>query len=150
MGNSIDLIGQWIGHFTYGSEYGDDLAGEKVQFRLFVDSFKDGQFTGRSIDLEGIGANYEIAQVNGYIDGDFISFAKQYPHFYGFGETGNTITVKNKQHPIVAYSGEYKFSTKTFAGQWELRMEIQPIGEYWLEDISSGTWEIHKDDQSCT
>ena len=146
MSNSIDFTGQWVGHFAYGPEYGDDIVGEKVQFRLFIDSFKDGQFNGRSVDLEGIGANYEIAQVIGFIDGNFISFTKQYPHLYGLDETGNTFNDKDKQHPIVAYSGEYKLNTKTFAGQWELRMEIQPVGEYWLEDICTGTWEIRRDD----
>ncbi|MFX8641196.1 hypothetical protein ABTM21_20275, partial [Acinetobacter baumannii] len=78
-------------------------------------------------DLEGIGANYEIAQVVGYIDGDLISFIKQYSHLYYLDEIGNTKEDKNKQHPIVAYSGEFHLDTKTFAGQWELRMEIEPI-----------------------
>jgi hypothetical protein len=146
MSNSIDFTGQWAGHFAYGPEYGDDIAGEKVQFRIFIDSFKEGQFAGRSVDLEGIGANHETAQVNGYIEGNFISFTKQYPHFYGLDEAGNTADDKNKQHPIVAYSGEYNSNTKTFAGQWELRMEIQPVGEYWLENIYTGTWEIRRDD----
>ena len=146
MNNSIDFTGQWAGHFTYGPEYGYNIVGEKVHFRLFIDNFIDGQFNGRSVDLEGIGANYEIAQVIGFIDGNFISFTKQYPHLYQLDELGNTICDKDKQHPIVAYSGEYKLNTKTFAGQWELRMEIQPVGEYWLEDICTGTWEIRRDD----
>jgi hypothetical protein len=146
MSNSIDFNGQWEGHFAYGPEYGEDLVGERVQFKLFVDSFKVGQFTGRSVDLEGIGANYEIAQVNGYVDGDFISFTKQYPHLYGLDEAGNTIEDKSRQHPIVSYSGNYNTSNKTFSGKWELRMEIASVGEYWLEDISSGTWEIRRDD----
>lgn len=146
MSNSIDFTGQLVGHFAYGPEYGDDLVGEKVQFRLFVDNFKNGQFTGRSIDLEGIGANYEIAQVSGFIDENFISFTKQYPHFYGLYEAGNTVDDKNKQHPSVSYTGDYNPDTKTFAGQWELRMEIQPVGEYWLEDICTGTWVIRRDD----
>lgn len=132
MSISINFPEQWLGYFSYGPEYGEDLAGEKVTFRLVVDSFNDGQFTGRSVDLEGIGANYEIAQINGYIEGYFISFTKQYPYFYGLDEAGNTIDDKGKQHPIVAYSGEYKPATKTYAGQWELRMEIAPVGEYWV------------------
>ena len=146
MSNLIDFNGQWARHFTYGTEYEDGIAGGKVQFRLFVDSFQDGQFIGRSVDLEGIGANYEIAQVNGYIDGDFISFSKQYPHLYGLDEAGNKIEDKSRQHPIVSYSGEYNVNTKIFSGQWELRMEIEPVGEYWLEDICTGTWEIRRDD----
>ena len=146
MSNSIDFTGQWTGHFAYGPDYGEQLVGERVQFRLFVDGFKDGQFTGRSVDLEGIGANYEIALVNGYIEDNFISFTKQYPHFYWLDEFGNTVDDKNKQHPIVAYSGEYNSEIKSFAGQWEMRMEVQPVGQYWLADICTGTWEIRRDD----
>jgi hypothetical protein len=149
MSRSIDFTGQWVGHFAYGQEYGEDIAGETVQFRLFVDSFKNGQFTGRSVDLEGIGANYEIAQVKGYIDEDFISFTTEFPHLYGLNEAGNTLEDKNKQHPVVSYSGEYNTNTQTFAGQWELRMEIAPVGEYWLEDIATGTWEMRRDIQGC-
>ncbi len=145
MSNSINFNGQWVGHFAYGKEYGKGIAGERVQFRLFVDYFQDGQFIGRSVDLEGIGANYKIAQVNGYINENFISFTKQYPHLYGLDEAGNTIENKGKPHPIVSYSGEYNTNTKTFSGQWELRREIAPVGEYWLEDISTGTWEIRRD-----
>lgn len=146
MRNLIDFTGQWAGHFAYGPEYGDDLVGEKVQFRIFVDSFCNEEFTGRSVDLEGIGANYEIARVKGYIDGDFISFTKQYPHLYGLDEAGKTVEDKTRQHPTVSYSGQYNATTKTFSGQWELRVEIAPVGEYWLEDICTGTWEIRKDD----
>ena len=31
----IDFTGQWIGHFAYEQEYGEDIAGEKVQFQNF-------------------------------------------------------------------------------------------------------------------
>jgi hypothetical protein len=145
MAEAIDFTGQWVGYFAYGAEYGDDFSGEIVQFRFFVDSFEDGQFIGRSVDLEGIGANYEIAHVSGYIEEGFISFTKQYPHLYEMDEKGNTIVDNTKRHPIVAYSGEYNLGTSTFVGQWELRIEIQPIGEYWLEDICTGTWELRRD-----
>jgi hypothetical protein len=146
MSISIDFRGQWIGYFTYGPEYGEDVAGEKVQFIIFVDSFNNGEFVGRSVDTEGIGATFEVAQLKGFIEDNFISFTKQYPHFYGLDEAGNTVADKTKQHPMVSYAGEYNAATKTFSGQWELRLEIAPVGEYWLEDICTGSWEIHKDD----
>lgn len=146
MNNSIEFPGQWMGYFAYGQEYGDNIAGEKVQFRLFIDSFKDEQFVGRSVDLEGVGANFEIAVINGFLDGNFISFTKQYPHFYSFDEVGNAIEDKGKQHPTICYSGGYNRNTHTFSGQWELRVDIATVGEYWLEDVFIGTWEMKKDD----
>lgn len=145
MRNAIDLTGQWIGYFTYGQEYGDDLVGEKVMFRLFVENFKNEEFVGTSIDLEGVGAIYENAKVKGFIEGNFISFTKEYPHFYGLDEAGNNNDDKNKQHPVISYSGKYNKDTEAYSGQWELRMEIKPVGDYWLEDICTGTWEIRRD-----
>ncbi len=147
MTTNIDFTGQWIGHFSYGPDYGENLVGEKVEFRLFIDDFSNGEFTGRSVDIEGIGANFELAQLKGYVDGHFISFTKEYPFLYGLDEDGNSIENRNKQHPPVAYSGEYNQNTKIFSGQWELKMEIEPVGDYWLEDICTGTWEIRKDSE---
>ena len=139
MTKPINFSGQWVGHFAYGSEYGDDLAGEKVQFRIFVDDFKEGQFSGRSVDLEGVGSNFEVAKIKGYIDQNFISFTKEYPHYYGFDEEGNVLQDKDRQHPLVAYSGEYDQRTKAFAREWELTNEIEPLGDGWLEEICTGT-----------
>jgi len=38
MDKSIPLLGQWLGYFEYGPEYGEELAGERVEFRLFADA----------------------------------------------------------------------------------------------------------------
>lgn len=140
------MRGQWVGYFSYGPEYGEELVGEQVQFRLFIDRCDNGVFEGKSIDLEGVGANFELAEVKGFVDGDFISFTKQYPNLYSIDESGNTVVDQSRSHPIVSYTGAYDSRSKTYSGEWELRMEIQPIGEYWLEDICTGKWEIRKDD----
>lgn len=147
LNQSIKLEGQWVGHFVYGPEYGEEMNGEKVQFRVFIDKSMNGAFAGRSVDLEGIGANYEVAQVKGFLEEGLISFTKQYPHYYELDEGGGTFEDKNKPHPLVAYTGEYNDTTKTFTGDWEMRMDIAPVGAYWLEDICAGTWEMRKDEE---
>lgn len=146
MNQQVNIKGQWVGHFTYGEEYGKDLFGEKVIFRLFIDSFEEEQFIGRSIDIEGVGANFGIAHIKGFIEGNQISFTKEYPNFYAFDISGKFIEEKNKKHPLVNYLGEYNESTQTFSGTWELNIEIKPIGQEWLEDTCTGLWEIRKDD----
>ncbi|NTS42463.1 hypothetical protein HRG84_16295 [Flavisolibacter sp. BT320] len=145
LNRSIELEGQWVGHFAYGPDYGEEMNGEKVQFRVFIDRSKNGGFVGRSVDLEGIGANFEVAEVKGFLEEGLISFTKQYPHFYALDEAGNTVEDKNKPHPLVAYTGTYNQSTKTFTGDWEMRVAIAPVGTYWLEDVCTGTWEMRKD-----
>jgi hypothetical protein len=144
--SSKDFKGQWIGYFTYGPAYGDELNGEKVQFRLFVNACSNMEFSGKSIDLEGIGANYEVAEVKGFLKEDFISFTKQYPHYHEIDETGNTLTDQNSQHPEIQYEGYYDSHSKKITGIWEMSFDLQQVGENWLEHVCSGTWEIKKDD----
>jgi hypothetical protein len=146
MKNAIPIVGQWLGYFTYGEEYGEDLHGEKVQFRLFIEQVKNDEFEGKSIDLEGIGANYEVARLRGYLQGDLISFTKEYPYSYSIDDSGNCVEHKDKPHPIVSYTGNYNADLKIFSGEWELRIDIKPVGEYWLEEVSTGTWEMIRDD----
>jgi hypothetical protein len=100
MSKTIDFTGQWVGFFSYGPEYGEEFAREKVEFRIFIDDFNEGEFAGRAVDLEGFGASYEIAQVKGYVDGDFISFTKEYPHYYYMDEARNTFEDKTKSIPL--------------------------------------------------
>ena len=71
---------------------------------------------GKSIDLEGIGANYEVAEVKGFLKEDFISFSKQYPHYYEIDEWGNTLTDKNSPHPQIHYEGYYDAHSKKITG----------------------------------
>ncbi|MBK9531876.1 MAG: hypothetical protein IPO42_08770 [Chitinophagaceae bacterium] len=42
--------------FQYGPEYGEFIEGKEAEFRLFIEKYNNGQFSGRTIDWEGIGA----------------------------------------------------------------------------------------------
>ncbi len=145
--SSKDFKGQWIGHFTYGPSYGEELNGEKVQFRLFINECSNREFWGKSIDLEGIGANYEVAEIKGFLKEDFISFTKLYPHYYQIDEGGNTSTELNSRHPEIHYEGFYDSHLKKITGKWEMSFDLEQVGEDWLEDVCSGTWEIIKDEE---
>jgi hypothetical protein len=143
---TTNLTGQWLGHFTYGPEYGDELHGEKVEFRLFIQTHSNGAFKGTAVDLEGIGANFQQALIQGFLDNDLISFTKAYPHYYAIDEWGNSSTHEDLTHPIIHYEGIHNRRLNTFAGKWELCMDIGPVGEFWVEEVMSGTWEMGKDD----
>mgnify|MGYP003578176161 FL=1 len=84
---------------------------------------------GKSIDLEGIGANYEVAEVKGFLKEDFISFSKQYPHYYEIDEWGNTLTDKNSPHPQIHYEGYYDAHSKKITGSWEMTFDMEQVGE---------------------
>ena len=146
MTNSINLSGQWIGHFTYGPEYGEEMHGEKVQFRIFINEFRGGQFQGTSVDIEGFGSNMDTAIINGFLADDFISFTKEYPDYFVLDVNGQKIIDPSNVKPRLSYEGHYNFRSKTFNGQWELWANEELAGDGSIVDIFTGTWEMLKDD----
>lgn len=135
-------IGQWQGFYKYGSEYGSEIEGIEAEFRLFVEQHIDNEFKGRIIDWDENGVEGEPSIVNGFMQGKFISFTKQYPHFSSLDENGNLFTDYSIPGHCVTYEGNYEENDQLFSGTWEIRMDIQPIGEYWLEDVVNGTWRM--------
>ena len=85
----IFVEGQWYGYFSYGPDYGPELEGEKVVFSLLISLRGDGQFVGKCIELEGIGASREVSIIKGFVDGTSISFQKEYATYGTIDEQGN-------------------------------------------------------------
>ena len=145
MTNSITPSGQWIGHFSYGPQFGNEMHGEKVQFRFFLEDLGGGQFKGTSVDVEGYGNNLDTATIKGFVKDGFISFTKEYPEYYIIDENGKTSVDTSNPQPRLSYSGQYDSRTKTFRGEWELWANEELSGEGSIVDIFTGTWEMTKD-----
>jgi hypothetical protein len=82
---AMNLTGAWKGFYVYGPEYGEELHNEKVQFIIHL-NYNEGTFEGTSIDIDGVGSNFEKATIKGFIENGFISFIKQYPFSMMFEE----------------------------------------------------------------
>lgn len=145
MTNSITLTGQWIGYFVYGPEYGEEMYGEKVQFRFFLEDLEDGQFKGTSVDIEGAGVNMDTATIKGFLTDDFISFTKEYPTYYLIDENGQSSVDTTNPKPQLSYTGQYNSQMKSFSGQWELWANEKLENNGSFGDIFTGTWEMTKD-----
>ena len=139
------LQGQWFGRFVYGDQYGD-LAGEPVEFRMFVDTVDHGKFEGKIADLDGVGSSFDVVPVNGFIKGNIISFTKHYSQHVLLDDEGNTILDESRPPIVVNYQGIFHPDTKQFAGDWDIRSPLEITALKTLEVISSGTWEMRKDD----
>jgi hypothetical protein len=135
-------IGQWQGFFQYGSEYGEYIEGKEVEFRLFIENFEKGNFSGRIIDWEGVGANGEVSKVEGFINGNFISFRKGYPQLLIIDEWGETSTHPATTGHTVAYEGNYDHDKNYFFGTWQISFEIGQVGEFLVEELNNGTWRM--------
>ncbi len=136
-------VGQYQGFFQYGPEYGGIVAGKEAEFRLFVELFSEGQFEGRIIDWEGMGADGEIAIVKGFIKDTFISFTKQYPTNLGIDEWGNTFKTDDLEGYIVYYEGQFNPQKDCFSGKWEIVSVLEDQPDFTVEDVATGTWRMN-------
>lgn len=134
-------IGQWQGFFRYGPEYGF-LEGQEAEFRLFIEEFNNGQFTGRIIDWEGLGADGQVSQVKGFINKGFISFVKQYACLHAFDDYGNNLEAPDIPGHKVVYEGRFDEKLNVFTGKWEISIEVEHTSGWTLEEVSSGTWHM--------
>lgn len=114
--------GQWQVFFKYGPEYGPIIENKEAEFRLFVEVFQDEQFRGRTIDWNGFGAEGEVALVRGFIDGDLISFTKEYKHRLYFDEWGNSVADDNEKGLTVVYEGRFNKESINMMGLGKLLM----------------------------
>ncbi len=135
-------IGQWQGFFRYGPQYGEYLEGKEAEFRLFIEKYDEGEFIGRVIDWEGIGAEGEVAKIEGFITDNFISFRKEYTQLLIIDEWGNTQTYGDIPGHTVVYEGNYDNVSKCFYGTWQISFEVDQIGEFIVEEVNNGTWRM--------
>jgi hypothetical protein len=140
----IELEGQWFGFYSYSEEYGETLSGEKVVMSLLFEKVFNNKFTGKCIELSGVGASEEISQIEGFIENDFISFKKEYQTYYQFEEDGTIKKIEDSGTHELSYEGVYDFDTKAFSGIWEIWFNERAHGEYNYVRIGEGTWELSK------
>lgn len=141
---NISFTGQWEGEFVYGSDYGD-LEGEMVSFMLFLEG-RGNQFEGKAFDIDGVGAQSEVATVRGFYEKGTISFIKQYPLAQEFQEDGSLKVIENKKPPEIHYNGEYYEGLKMFKGKWEMVWAEEKVGEGYYEYINTGTWQMKREE----
>jgi hypothetical protein len=144
----ISVQGQWYGYFSYGPDYGPELEGEKVVFSLLISQQGDGQFVGKCIELEGIGASREVSTIKGFVDGSTISFQKEYATYSTIDEQGNEGSYQGGLEPRISYQGVFDAKTNSFNGSWEIWGNEVPYGDETLVDICTGNWQISR--QSST
>jgi hypothetical protein len=143
---TISMTGQWKGFFEYGTQYGDKLSGEKVEFRLFLKHSDNGEFEGTCADLEGMGSSFEVSKIRGFTDHTFISFTKEYEQYHSIDEEGNLYPQTTGQRPRLSYNGQYDKSTNSFRGNWEIISNERLYFDGSLVQFSTGIWEMMKDE----
>ncbi len=134
------LNGKWRGKFTFDNPETDyENLEHHFEMTMAVD---DDDVTGEILDIEDNDQSPGRATVDGFIDGDEISFIKQYPSLHLKNELNETIIDKNKQHPEIHYHGV--INDESISGTWEMEAAvIMSAGQYHSKMID-GKWELRK------
>jgi hypothetical protein len=142
--NPAFLKGTWQGEFTYGPSYGEQWNGTKEKFDITIDQSDENGFHGRCVDIESFTGQYLATVIKGFFDRGFISFTKEYEHFYEMGEDGKTIIDSAKKGHTVNYQGEFNQSFNRFEGTWEIHYHFKLLWIQWWTQTFEGTWEMYK------
>lgn len=137
-------VGQWQGFYQYGREYGPYVQGKEAEFRLFIEEYRDGQFSGKAIDWDGFGADGQVSEVKGFIDEELISITKQYAHSAVFDEWGNCLEEVGNNGHMVSYEGRFVEEENCFVGTWEIVTELEHTPHETLEYVVGGTWRLYR------
>lgn len=131
-----NLTGIWKGEysFNHGSETEPQI--ELIPFTLTL-SEADGVLKGTCTEKVG------KANIQGFIEEDFISFIKNYKE-QDIDEEDQKFEEKN--NPDITFSGNYNPGTKSFEGVWELILDEEKIGitEDYVLELQTGNWSMKK------
>ena len=84
------------------------------------------------------------AILTGFIEGNVISFIKQYPFYYSTDENLEIKVDFSKAHPPVHYSGLYDPVSGVLSGDWEIEVFLDRNMYGSDPFLVVGTWELRK------
>ena len=130
----IEIKGTWQGEYT--NQYD-----EKVEFEIHLGQ-NDNGFKGECYDLYDKKVKSKIA---GFVEGDLISFTKEYDEPIVSDEVGNVLVDMEIYHPGVHYYGRFNVGKNRYEGAWEIQINESKLGQdeslIWFDH---GTWWIEK------
>jgi hypothetical protein len=131
------MIDKWKGFYTYEVGYPYEMRSKPFVFHLDW-SINNGVIKGSCFDEACKDIFIEPAHIQGFIEGNFVSFIKKYPAYWGYDEKNNLIVVENLPAPEIHYSGNY--IEKHFEGIWEMTVNIRAQSGQTYDTYCSGTW----------
>ncbi len=129
----------WQGQYTYGDTYTDEYKGRSVSFTISWDN-TDGTIKGTCIDKDhpfGLTANIE-----GFIEENFISFIKTYPCYWEIDENNEPRIIRDKPSQVIHYSGF--FTDDHFEGEWEIPFSYKTPDGDMIELFYEGIWTLSR------
>ena len=132
---------KWIGQYTYGEGYPDNVKGKSVPFELEL--IVNGiEFQGNFSDDETRDIFSDNGIVKGYLENDCISFFKLYPKAWQITEEGRVKILENEDPHFIEYEGV--LNQDQFEGSWQIPMHFVGDDGPFTEIYGSGTWSMEK------
>ena len=131
----MDLItGNWIGEFTYGDGYGDDLRGRSVKFSMNL--YYDGNILkGTSMDEEAQQFFRQPAIIEGTFENKVLVFYLTYQLNAVYGSKKNDHNYSSEAIQYIGHLKKKLFSKSHF---------FEGIWEYSRSYLGSGVWKMQK------
>ncbi|BAV04975.1 hypothetical protein SAMN05421788_11370 [Filimonas lacunae] len=137
--------GTWHGKYTYGEGYGPAYHGVSTAFEISL-TLERGILKGYCIDDPKVYPMKQPATIEGFIEGNLISFIKKYACAWSIDYNGNVIEYPQKPSHEIHYTGY--FEEGLFKGEWEImsNKEVDRNGNI-LSNSLDGNWSMkHVDD----
>ena len=140
---AIQFSGKWDGHYVYGRQFSEEKQKVEVAF-VAVIVVEDGVLSGTAEEPVTRDLMERPAALSGFIEGNVISFIKQYPYYYWEDKNGKYYIDRTRLHPPVHYSGLYDPASDAFTGEWEIEVFLDR-DEYGEDSyLITGTWELRR------
>ena len=133
--SNINLNGLWTFVIVYGPEY-EEMENKELVFEAEFSQDED-TFTAVGIDKDGAGMSPDLAKIKGFLDGDRISFVKQYEFSHYASGDGKTIIDNNNPGHEINYFGAYDSINNMFYGDWDITTRPKGFG---YDVTATGTW----------
>jgi len=135
------FAGKWVGQYTYGPSYQEDVRGKSVAFTLEMEVGKFGAVTGRIADgYIDILVAENWATIRGRIRGKAIQFVKVYRNLWTMSEHEKIRVHSGHPSHEVHYSGE--FQDEEFTGEWKILSVFVSEDGSVEERVDRGSWRM--------
>lgn len=139
----MDLNGKWAGTLVYGNGYPENIINQELSFELIISEFNE-VITGYGKDIAGCGINPSECHIRGFVDGDMISFIKQYKSAGYFDQHGASFIIEDKASIDITYNGTFNPEKNQYEGEWDILLDQEQYGNKTFIYECVGTWTMHK------
>jgi hypothetical protein len=138
------FAGKWVGQYTYGPTYQEELRGRSVSFTLDMEVGSYGAVTGRIADAYAdilVAENW--ATIQGRIRGKAIKFVKVYRNLWTMTQHDEIRVHLGHPSQEVHYTGN--FQDDEFTGEWRIHSAFVGVDGRVEERVDRGSWSMRRE-----